>query len=73
MMQMDDNAIKKVADMLSTYSYKVDALVDVLIKNNIITKEQINDSLISVMEDSEKQPDTDEYVIEKLKEKILVR
>lgn len=70
---MDDNAIKKVADMLSTYSYKVDALVDVLIKNNIITKEQINDSLISVMEDSEKQPDTDEYVIEKLKEKILVR
>ncbi|GFZ32031.1 hypothetical protein CSC2_25570 [Clostridium zeae] len=70
---MDDNAIKKVADMLSTYSYKVDALVDVLIKNNIVTKEEINESLISVMEASEKQPATDEYVIEKLKEKILVR
>lgn len=70
---MDDNAIKQVADILSMYSYKVDALVDVLIKNNIISKEEINKSLMDIMEASEKQPLADEYVIEKLKEKILVK
>ncbi|GFP74767.1 hypothetical protein [Clostridium fungisolvens] len=70
---MDDNAIKKVADLLSTYSYKVDALVDVLVKKDLITKDEINESLMAVMDDSEKEPSTDEYVIEKLKEKIIVR
>ncbi|WP_164880630.1 hypothetical protein [Clostridium manihotivorum] len=46
---MDDNAIKKVADILSIYSYKVDALVEVLIDNNVVTKEEINKALINVL------------------------
>ena len=70
---MDDNAIKKVADILSIYSYKVDALVEVLIDNNVVTKEEINKALINVLDESEKEPSTDEYVIEKLKEKILIK
>lgn len=70
---MDDYLVKRTADVLSMYSYKMEALVNVLIKKNIFSKEELNDALGKVMEDAKSEPAADEYVIEELKKLVYVK
>ncbi|MHC1682394.1 MAG: hypothetical protein AB6733_05540 [Clostridiaceae bacterium] len=69
---MDEKAIMKVADILSINTYKVDALTKLLVEKNLLTKDEINNAISSVMDEAKEDPNTDEYVIESLKEKVLL-
>lgn len=70
---MDENSIMKVADMLSIYSYKVDALTNLLIEKNIFSKDEINNALNKVMDGIKEDQSNDDYVIDSLKEKVLLK
>ncbi|OFI05527.1 hypothetical protein CLOACE_16100 [Clostridium acetireducens DSM 10703] len=70
---MDENSIRKVADILSAYSYKVDAMINLLVEKEAISKDEVNDMLNKVMDEEKKDPNTDEYVIEGLKDKVLLK
>lgn len=70
---MDEKAIMKVADILSIYTYKVDALTSLLVEKNLITKDEINNAVTRVMDEAKEDPNTDEYVIESLKEKVILK
>lgn len=70
---MDENSVMKVADMLSIYSYKVDALTNLLVEKNIFSKDEINDALNRVMDGIKKDQSNDDYVIDNLKEKVLLK
>lgn len=70
---MDENSIMKVADMLSVYSYKVDALTNLLIEKNIFSKDELNDALNIIMDGVKEEPSNDDYVIDSLKEKVILK
>lgn len=70
---MDDRYLMDMADMLSTHSYKVDALLELLIQKGVITKQEFNNELEHIMNEAEAERSTDEYVIEKMKEKIMLK
>lgn len=70
---MDENSIRKVADILSIYSYKVDALVNLLIEKNVFSADDMNNMLNKVMDEAKEDISTDEYVIEELKDKVLLK
>lgn len=70
---MDDNLMKRTADVLSMYSYKMEALVNVLIEKNVFSKEELNNALGKVMEEAKGEPRADEYVIEELKKLVYVK
>jgi hypothetical protein len=70
---MDDRYIMELSDMLSAYSYKIDAIIDLLIQKNIFSKEEINNMLKTVIDKEKMEPDTDEYVIDELKNKLLLK
>lgn len=70
---MDENSIRKVADILSIYSYKVDALVNLLIEKNVFSVGDMNNMLNKVMDEEKEDISTDEYVIEELKDKVLLK
>ncbi|GIM30161.1 hypothetical protein CPJCM30710_28270 [Clostridium polyendosporum] len=70
---MDDRSIQKVADIMSIYSYKVDALIRLLTEKNLFSKDELNHMLNEVMNEAEEEPITDEYVIEALKDKVLLK
>lgn len=70
---MDEKAIMKVADILSIYTYKVDALTSLLVEKNLLTKDEINNEVTRVMDEAKEDPNTDEYVIESLKEKVILK
>lgn len=69
---MDKVAIQKLADVLSVYSYKLDAAINILIEKKVFSKEDFNNTLSKVMELSKEEADTDEYVIEELKKKAFL-
>lgn len=71
-MIMDRVAIQKLADILSIYSYKLDATIKMLIEKKVFSKEDFNSILSKVMELSKEEEDTDEYVIEELKKKAFL-
>lgn len=70
---MDDRSIQKVADIMSAYSYKVDALIRLLTEKNLFSTDELNNMLNEVMNEAKEQPLTDEYVIESLKDKVLIK
>lgn len=70
---MDEQLIMKISDMLSIYSFKIDAIINLLVESNVFSKEEINDMLNRVMDEAKKQPSIDEYVIEELKNKVFLK
>ncbi|MDP4088480.1 MAG: hypothetical protein Q8930_04300 [Bacillota bacterium] len=70
---MDDRYVMEMADMLGSQSYKVEALINVLVQKGTITKEEFNAELEHVMNEAEAERSTDEYVIEEMKEKIMLK
>ena len=71
-MIMDKVAIQKLADILSVYSYKLDSTIKMLIDKKVFSKEDFNSTLSKVMELSEEEENTDEYVIDELKKKAFL-
>jgi hypothetical protein len=70
---MNDKYIMKLADMLSEYSYKIDATIDLLIEKNVFSRSEINNMLNVIIEKKKMEPLTDEYVIDELKDNILLK
>lgn len=70
---MDDYLVKRTADVLSMYSYKMDALTNVLMEKNIFSKEELNNALGKVMEEAKHDSGTDDYIIEELKKLVYVK
>lgn len=70
---MDENSIMKVADILSIYTYKVDALTNLLIQKGIFSKDELNKALNKIMDDAKEDQNNDEYVIESLKKKVFLK
>lgn len=70
---MDEELMAKVADMISIYSYKLDAVIDLLVERNIASKEEINDVLNRVMEDDKKRVTADDYIIDELKNRVFLK
>lgn len=70
---MDERNVMAVADVLSAYSYKVDALINVLVQKGTFSPDEFNSELEHVMNEAEKQSVTDEYVIEEMKKKIMLK
>lgn len=70
---MDENSIMKVADILSIYTYKVDALTNLLIQKGDFSKDEFNEALNKIMDDAKEDQNNDEYVIENLKKKVFLK
>lgn len=70
---MDEQLIMKISDMLSIYSFKIDAVINLLAEDNVFSKEEINNMLNRVMDEAKKEPRIDEYVIEELKSKVFLK
>jgi hypothetical protein len=70
---LDDESIRETADMLSTYSFKMDSMVNLLMEKNIFSKEEFNQMLDNVMNKAEEDPRVDEYVLEEMKKKIHLK
>ncbi len=70
---MDERNVMAVADVLSAHSYKVDALINILIQKGVFSPDEFNSELENVMNEAEKQSATDEYVIEEMKKKIMLK
>jgi hypothetical protein len=70
---MDDQSIRETADMLSSYSFKMDSMINLLMEKNIFSKDEFNHMLDEVMNKAEEEPTVDEYVLEEMKKKIHLK
>lgn len=70
---MDDESIRETADMLSSYSFKMDSMINLLMEKNVFSKDEFNNMLDKVMDKAEEAPTVDEYVLEEMKKKIHLK
>jgi hypothetical protein len=70
---MDEKLIMNISDILSIHSYRVEALINLLIQRNIFSKEEINNMIDKVMDAEEAKPTADEYVIDELRKKVFIK
>lgn len=70
---MDDQSIMETADLLSSNSFKLDSMINLLVKKNVFSKDEFNHMLDEVMDKAEEEPTVDEYVLEEMKKKIHLK
>lgn len=70
---MNENAVRETADILSIYSYKMNASINLLIEKGIFSKDEFNNMLSKIIDEAEEAPETDEYVIEELRNKAFIK